>query len=76
MAFYKGGSWGRKMSQLIYEARMAGRVYRLATDIDLGPEAMMGFLRSVDGWEARALARHKPEHSTVLTFVPATRIDK
>lgn len=64
------------MSQLIYEARMAGRVYRLATDVDLGPEAQMGFLRSIDGWEARALARHKPDHSTMMKFVPATRINK
>lgn len=69
-------SWGRGMSQLIYEARMAGRIYRLATDIDLGPEAQMGFMRSVDGWEARALARHKPDHSTVLTFVAATRVER
>ena len=64
------------MSQLIYEARMAGRVYRLSTDIDLGPEAQMGFMRSIDGWEARALARHKPDHSTMMTFVPAVRIER
>ena len=62
------------MAQLIYEARMAGRTYRLATDVDLGPEAHMGFRRSLDGWEARALARHKPDHSTMMTFVPATRV--
>lgn len=64
------------MSQLIYEARLAGRIYRLATNIDLGQEAQMGFLRSVDGWEAKALARYKPEHSTVMKFVPATRIGR
>lgn len=64
------------MSQLIYEARMAGRIYRLATDVDLGPEALMGFMRSIDGWEARALARQKPDHSTILTFVAATRVDR
>lgn len=64
------------MAQLIYEARMAGRSHRLATDIDLGPEAYMGFVRSMEGWEAKALARFKPEHSTSMTFVPATRVSR
>lgn len=62
------------MANHIYEAVLAGRTYLLAADVDLGPDVFMGFIRTIDGWEPKALARNKPQHSSAITYVSARRI--
>ncbi len=61
------------MPRFVYTATLGGELYALASHVDLGSMAYMGFARTPEGWEAKALARQKPEHSTAMTFVPAKR---
>ncbi|MGI9425389.1 MAG: hypothetical protein ACR2PA_19510 [Hyphomicrobiaceae bacterium] len=58
----------------VYEAVLSGRYYRLASQVDLGDEAVMGFVRTNAGWQPTALARTRPTHSTSMTFVPAMKL--
>ncbi|MGH1419885.1 MAG: hypothetical protein ACRBCJ_13595 [Hyphomicrobiaceae bacterium] len=62
------------MANHIYEAVLAGRTYLLASNVDLGPDVFMGFIRTLDGWEAKVLARKKPQHSSAITYVSSRRI--
>lgn len=62
------------MATHIYEAVLGGTAYRLATRVDLGDTAFMGFIKTTEGWQPTTLARAKPAHSTALTFVPAVRL--
>lgn len=63
------------MARFVYIAVMGGIPYALASHIDLGPNAYMGFARKTEGWAPTALAKNKPQHSTSMTFVPAKRDD-
>lgn len=62
------------MATHVYEAVLGANAYRLATRVDLGDEAFMGFTRTPDGWNPTTLARNKPRHSSGLTYVPAVRV--
>ena len=62
------------MATHVYEAVVGGNAYRLATRVDLGDNAFMGFLKTTDGWQPTTLARAKPSHSTAMTFLPAVRL--